>query len=155
VIDPAQLRKHVIRPTLAHLGVGNESWENLLLLTCATESDMGRFLVQRTGPALGIYQMEPATEHDLFENFLRFKTELRHKVTQLLPDLEVVHPLIGNLPYATAMAYCQYARFKPVLPVPTDWPALAALYKKRYNTPAGKGSVEKALTDSRRHGLLS
>lgn len=155
MIEPEDLRTHIIKPTLVHLGVWNLSWENLLLLTAATESDMGRYLKQRKGPACGIYQMEPASEHDIWENFLQYNKPLKALVADLVPEFEVIDPLIGNLAYGTAMAYCQYARHKQTLPAPTDWPGLAALYKRRYNTPAGKGSVEKALADAKRFGLTS
>lgn len=47
----------------------------LLLLTCAAESAMGKYIMQVGGPARGIFQMEPNTEKDIWENWLKYKPQ--------------------------------------------------------------------------------
>ena len=148
MIDPAHLRKQILRPTLTHLGVWNESWENLLLLTCATESDMGRFLVQKGGPALGIYQMEPSTHDDIWENWLRYKPDMAERILDtcgISRDECRAERLVWDLRYATCMTRCHYLRVRHTIPGPQNWPALAEYYKDHYNTRLGAGTPEKAL----------
>ena len=73
--DARQFRECIIRPTLRALEPEiphSLVAEELLMLTAAHESHLGTYLKQKGGPALGIYQMEPATYRDLHENFLRF-----------------------------------------------------------------------------------
>lgn len=66
-INCEQLRLYVIRPTLEKIELWSEAAENLLLGTTAQESHMGTYIKQvGKGPALGIYQMEPATHKDIW-----------------------------------------------------------------------------------------
>ena len=46
----------------------------LLLGTAAVESSGGRYLYQIKGPARGIFQMEPRTGWDIWENYLVHRT---------------------------------------------------------------------------------
>ena len=65
--------REAIREVLTYLGKHSDSAEELLMLTCAVESQLGTYLKQIKGPARGIFQMEPATERDCWVNFLRMK----------------------------------------------------------------------------------
>src|SRR6266478_1286657 len=67
-MKPDQLRFYIVRPSLAFLGtaLATRFAEDLLLATCAQESRLGEYLHQENGPALGIYQIEPASLHDLW-----------------------------------------------------------------------------------------
>jgi len=74
-LDAEQLAKYVIRPTLEYIGWHSAVAEQLVLGTAITESRL-RFLKQLgSGPALGIYQMEPATFRDLYSNYLIYRPE--------------------------------------------------------------------------------
>ena len=77
MIDKAQLTDYIIKPTLLQIGLFNHTAVNLLLGTCAQESRMGTYVHQLgNGPALGIYQIEPATHNDIWANFLKYKPAL-------------------------------------------------------------------------------
>lgn len=157
MIEASHLRLLVIRPTLEHLGLWSLNAENLLLGTAAQESKMGHFLKQVggggviTGPAVGLYQMEPWVHDDLWNNFLKFQQDLAEKVMELLAFAGGKHDqLIWNLGYSTAIARCQYRRFPTALPAAADVPGLAAYWKKHWNTELGKGTVDqfiKSYTD--------
>lgn len=123
----------------------------LLMLTAAAESECGTFIEQwRTGPALGIYQIEPATYDDLFENFLSYREDLQDKVDAVCLNQNVnwqnwkLH-LKGNLLYQTVIARLQYWRFPEGLPHHRELSLLARYYKKYWNTYRGKASVEEAI----------
>ena len=78
MINRIQLEKYIIIPTLKELGMLSENAILLLIITMAIESDLGTFIKQKyDGPALGPYQMEPATYYDNWENNLRFRPEIR------------------------------------------------------------------------------
>ena len=61
MIDNKQLRELIIGPSLDALQMYSKEAEEILVFTCASESLGGTYLKQVKGPALGIYQMEPAT----------------------------------------------------------------------------------------------
>lgn len=140
-IHPGHLREYVIRPTLKFIGHYSEAAEELLMLTAAAESLMGKYLHQVGGPALGIYQMEPATHDDIWENWLQYKA-IADAVRQL--GSEGRH-LPGNLYYATAMARCHYLRVSEALPNPVNPDAIADYWKRHYNTIKGAGDPAKAV----------
>lgn len=155
MIDPADLRRHVIRPTLEKLGLYSPAAANLLLGTALTESTIGSatHLVQKGGgPARGIYQVEPATHNDIYDNFLAYRPELRHGVKSLLPlGWDMHEQLVTNLAYATAIARIKYLRAKPALPASDDLEALGGYWKQHYNTAVGAGTVEHWMSQVEPH----
>lgn len=143
MIDPNHLREHVIEPTLKYLDLYSPEAVDLLLGTCAQESAMGRYLVQIRGPALGVYQMEPATYTDSWENYICYRGWLADKVNNLRagPPKHGAEEMVGNLYYATAMARVHYLR--DPRPIPKDLEGQAEYWKRVYNTHLGKGTPEK------------
>lgn len=145
MISHVQLRQYVIRPVLQRLSLPNtETAEELLVLTACIESRCGYYLHQIKGPALGIYQMEPATHDDIHANFLRYKPELKKSVGDLCASINSKE-MIHNLAYATAMARVHYYRAKQLLPGAQDIKGLAQYWKDHYNTMLGRGNVDDAL----------
>src|SRR5690348_16020572 len=110
MINASQLREFIIKPVLYDLVLDSVDAEELLLFTCANESDGGTYLKQIHGPALGIYQMEPETYNDIWQNYIRNKSALNLKMVthfncNFVPSEE---RLIYDLKFATAMARIQY-----------------------------------------------
>jgi len=143
MIDPNHLLRYVIRPVLESLGLHSVAAERLVLGTACQESECGRWLVQVGGPALGIYQMEPATYDSLWLDFLAYQPRLAPKVKQFCSGLVLnsSREMIWNLAYATAMCRVHYYR-DPQL-IPTDLPGQAEYYKRVYNTAAGAATPEQ------------
>ena len=150
-IHPGQLREYIIRPTLNRIGLYSEAAEELLMLTAATESLCGKFVHQVGGPALGIFQMEPRTHDDIWENFLKYKPALAMhvktygRISQQLP---------GSLYYACAMARAHYLRVPERLPSAMDVDGLAQYWKDHYNTHLGAGTPAKAIENYQRYALV-
>lgn len=139
------LREAIIRPTLKKIGLWSEAAENLLLGTAAQESQMGRYLRQiGGGPGLGIFQVEPSTHDDIWDNYLIYRGPLLSAVTKLtVLQMPRTQQLVWNLLYATAIARVHYLRIKDPLPDANDVSALGCYWKNWYNTHLGKGTVEE------------
>ncbi len=159
MISASDLRLYVIAPALAHLAQWNrrldsEAAVRLLLMTAGHESTMRgeTRLHQVNGPAVGIYQMEPATADDLLGWVNVQPNELDERLRELLCwgpivnqplDINQMH---GNLYYATAMARLLYWRRPEPLPDKDDIPGLASYAKQWWNTPLGKATVADYIT---------
>jgi hypothetical protein len=144
-INPGQLKDFVIIPVLTHLALPSLKEAAQLLMNTAEIESVRHYLHQiGGGPALGIYQMEPATHDDIFTHFLDARPELRARVLSLSiggePDSG---QMVGNLYYATAMARIHYWRVPEPIPALNDIPAQAAYWKTHYNTHLGAGSEDK------------
>jgi len=146
MIEKTQLRT-LVRDTLKFLEpeiTYSIHAENLILLTAAVESNLGTYIEQVKGPAKGIYQMEPATEKDIWINFLAYKKPLSEKLNQLRSSGALKEEMKWNLAYATAMTRVHYYRKKVEFEDGTVR-GLANIWKLHYNTPLGKGTPDKAI----------
>ena len=159
-MNSGDFREWVIRPALQGVDLWSPVAEELLMLTAAQESKF-EFMEQIRGPALGFFQIEPTTHHDLWDNFLRFKPALNMKArrwssAQSIPGL--AHPaddeLVWNLRYATVIARLIYFRVREPMPsVGSTLVDLAGYWKKHYNTPLGAGTVNQAMDAYRKYVL--
>lgn len=149
-INLTQLDQYAIQPVLAAFGA---PWNNaaaavLLLGTAIHESNAGEYLAQTGGgPALGAWQMEPATHDDCWQNFLQYQPALAASVRQFQVPRAGAAQMAWNLGYACAMARVKYIRAQPPLPAANDFAAMAAYYKQFYNSDLGAAVVDLALVD--------
>lgn len=155
-LSPRHLELFVLRPVLAHLagddapGIDRDAAVELLLGTAAHESGL-RALDQITssadrtlGPAFGLFQIEPRTHDDVWDNFLKYRPALAGRVTALGARHPSRHvQLATNLAYAAAIARLVYYRSPVGLAPPGDVAGHAAVWKRVYNTAAGKGRPEQ------------
>jgi|CXWL01.1.fsa_nt_gi hypothetical protein len=140
-LDASQFRLHIVRPTLLLLGLWSRPAEELVMGTAAAESQLRYVRQVGAGPALGLYQCEPATHADILANFLRFRAPLAATVSTLLcPGVGRLEQLQGNLPYATAICRIHYLRVPAPLPGESDVAGQAAYWLEHYNA-GGKGTV--------------
>lgn len=151
-LDVTWLKNSVIVPTLTALTLYSDSAVNLMLGTCAQESHMGTYIRQiGGGPALGIYQTEPATHEDVWENYLKYRPALAATVLAIAP--RNVNNLINSTEYATSIARLVYARVHESLPPAGNIQALASYWKQYYNTPSGKGCIADFILNYQRYVL--
>jgi len=138
----AELRSLVIVPVLGQLGLDSPAARNLVLGTAAQESG-GAFLAQYpAGPALGFWQIEPATHQDLLDRFLPARPDLATSLALLRAgEPAAEQQLATNLAYAAAICRLLYYRIPDPLPAAADLAALGAYWKRWYNTDAGSGTA--------------
>jgi len=141
-VDTDDFRRLALRPALVHLGLWSRAAEDLLLGTALAESGGLRWLAQRGGgPALGFFQIEPATHDDVWRNYLAYRSELAAKTAALAaPSPDRTVQLATNLRYAAAIARLIYRRV--AAPLPITLAARAGYWKAHYNTAAGAGATE-------------
>jgi hypothetical protein len=137
--------RQIIRDALDPFKLYSVAAEELLVITAAQESLGGTYLWQNDrlgfpkGPALGVYQMEPATYHDLFSNFLQYQRKL---LALLGPGEHRPIRMTYDLQYATQIARLNYYRVREALP--QDLEGQLRYYKKYWNTVLGKATIEEA-----------
>jgi hypothetical protein len=151
MIEPKHLYRYIILPTLSQMYLANDkhstvAGEILLGIACQ-ESECGRYLYQvPSGPALGIYQMEPNTYDDIWVNFLKFRPELVEVISRVSRGFPGYFyggfspvRMQGDLYYATAMARIFLYRVKEPLPKQGDIVGYARYWKQYWNTDRGAG----------------
>lgn len=111
---------------------------NLLLGTAAQESHFGTYLKQIKGPAMGAFQMEPATFEWLKGRYA--------KTFPMFKDCEA-EDMEWDLMLAIVFARLRYRVVPEALPAADDLPALASYWKKYYNTEAGAGTVDEFIVN--------
>lgn len=147
-LSASQLRSYVVRPALQRIGKWSLAAENLVMVTAAQESRL-TFLHQISGPAVSLWQIEPATYYDIWERFLPHHAGLRDDLREMAgslntPDVNLMH---GNLFYAAAMCRTFYLRIPTRLPDADDVPGMAAYWKQHYNTHLGAGTIAQFISN--------
>jgi hypothetical protein len=136
-INIGQLKYCVVEPAISALGLNSAAALNLVTGTALAESG-GVYLKQLgTGPALGLWQVEPATEQDIWTNFLKYRADLSSRVHGLLCGGPTTPQLVWNLAYCAAICRLKYYRAPDALPGARDAAAMADMHKRIYNSALG------------------
>jgi len=145
-----QFRDEVLVPVLKEFDDYNfysQSAVNILMGTVAAESSGSHFaeyVQQIRGPAVSIFQIEPATLKDIEENYLKYRPGLKARIAAYIAESEPLEQQVKwNMALAIIMARLHYRRVPKPLPHHEDVEGLAAYYKEHYNTVYGKSSTEK------------
>ena len=143
----SEIKHQIIAPTLKEIGLYSDTALNIVTGTGLVESGFRVTVQIGGGPALGWFQMEPVTYHDIWENYLRYRSELSsqilfldstHETHKAIPDTPILE---SNHPFAAAMCRVKYLRSPLPLPKNTAF-NLCQYWKQVYNTPLGKGQVD-------------
>ena len=134
----------IINPTLEHLhGDDIPVSENARALLFAIGMAETGYAVNHQiggGPALGFWQMEPATITDLLAWLHGRHRKIRNDVSELSRQRTALEAVQFDPIYACAVARCFFLRRAEPLP-PIDLETIARYWKKVWNTNAGKGTV--------------
>lgn len=131
-----ELLLRAVRPALERLDMWSPVAESAMIYIAAHESEGFRHRVQvGGGPALGLWQVEPATHDDNFFNFLDARPDLRARVIDLKESLgsNPYDELRDNDLYCCAHARIKLWRRKFIWPAdPDDIEAIAAIWDLHY-----------------------
>ena len=151
-----QVRHSLIRPILTAMGEAtpckhSDAAENLLMGTWAHESMGGEFIKQVGGPACGIFQIEPPTAHSIINNYVLHRKPFKDFLAKYTTEQTIEEQLITNLAFQVIIARLVYFPKTQPLPPANDIRALGGYWKAHYNTPLGKGTVDKFVDDYARY----
>ena len=140
-LNAHQFRNLVVH-TLDEVDMGGDSAVALLLGTAAQESRFGTYLKQLGGgPALGFFQCEKSTFRWLRSKYPKWLVGRAYK------ELE------WDIKLGILVCRLRYKVIPEPLPPANDLPALAAYWKKYYNTPHGKGKPEEFIKNFQNYVL--
>ncbi len=149
MIDPGQLLDYVIVPALARLAPvipHTEVAARLVLGTALVESGLTaldqRDKAGKPGPAYGLWQIEKLTFDDHLSRAPKSLVSGLYGYMSWKPGIDDLH---WNLRLGAAMCRLIYWHAPESLPSANDFEAMARLWKLRYNTPLGAGTVERAI----------
>jgi hypothetical protein len=148
-----QFKYSIVKPVIRMFPApyNSDAAVNLLTGTALVESGLEDLVQLPNGPALGLWQMEPATHYDCWTHFLDYEkndelVKIAKSVTNA-DDLSLIWygdlTMVWNLRYACFMARVKYIRAPNALPAADDALALAAYHKTWYNTALGAADVQK------------
>lgn len=156
MLDSEQFRTLIVRPAITELELWSQAAENLLIGTALVESQLTHLRQLPDGPALGVFQMEPVTHRDLWDNWLHYRPHLAAIMTGESAGQAIdAKILIWNLRYAAMCCRLQYRRVPEPLPAAADVAGLARYWKSHWNTPHGRGDPEKFVSLYRRYGMAA
>jgi hypothetical protein len=142
-LDLSQLKALVVTPTLQQMGyviaaLGSPWAINQVTGTAVVESDCTYLQQLGGGPALGLFQMEPATHDDCWANYLTYNTALKARMQNIAGQASPSAALmVTNLAYAAAMCRIKYWRSPLKSPAATDAAGCANYHKTVFNSALG------------------
>jgi hypothetical protein len=120
---------------------------SLLLGTSAKEADFGTYLRQTGGgPALGAFQMEPATKDDIWHNYLYLGRPDKRAAIYRISGVRSHRDkgaLEWNLAYQICMARLHYRRIPEPFPAYDDIEGLGWYWDTHWNRNPEKGTVKQ------------
>ena len=116
-MDAKQLRELIVRPALVEVGLHSDAAENLVMGTAAQESNLKYVHQLGDGPAVGLFQMEPATHDDIWDNYLQYRDPLADKIFEAIEYNDMVQKIppspermTWDFRYAAIMCRVHYRR---------------------------------------------
>lgn len=99
-------------------------------------------LQQDKGPAIGYFQIEPATIDDIIDNFVVQRRELVDLLDYFGFIWQNRHlSVLTNI--GIQIVLCRLCYWRIPYPVPTSLEGQAYYWKQYYNTPQGRGTEQK------------
>ena len=135
--------KKIIKLSLNHINLYSDEAADLIYKTGMAESGYRTLQQYGGGPALGFFQMEPATCIDIWDNYVMYRPKYRDKLFSLgFNDSDMNFCLISNVAIQVALCRLHYRRVPSALPKITDLEGQAKYWKKYYNSHLGKGTIK-------------
>ena len=135
--------KKIINWSLNNLDMNSEDVSVLVFRTGMAESGYKHLSQMGSGPAVGFFQVEPATIDDTWNNYAVYRKPIMAVLKDMGFDPDDSRMRVMSS-IALQAAFCRLKYRRDRLPIPpADYIyAQAAYWKRVYNTELGKGSVE-------------
>ena len=95
-------------------------------------------------PAIGFWQIEPATMNDMITNYIHYRSHYKKNLISLGMNFEndTTLSVMSNMAVQAALCRLHYRRDKDPIPSWDDVEAQASYWKRVYNTVKGRGTVK-------------
>tara|TARA_Y100001963_G_scaffold153069_1_gene239069 strand:- start:3620 stop:4084 length:465 start_codon:yes stop_codon:yes gene_type:complete len=95
-------------------------------------------------PAIGFWQIEPATLNDMVDNYIKYRPHYSKNLISLGMNFndDMIISVISNMAVQAGLCRLHYRRDKNPIPSWDDLEAQAKYWKRVYNTVEGRGTVE-------------
>ena len=95
-------------------------------------------------PAIGFWQIEPATMNDMIDNYINYRSKYKKTLISLGMNFEkdTIMSIMSNMAVQAALCRLHYRRDKDPLPSWDDMEGQAKYWKRVYNTVEGRGTVK-------------
>ena len=135
--------RRIINETLDQMDLNSEDAVEMIYRTGNAESGYRTLQQYGGGPALGFFQMEPATCRDIWDNYVMYRPKYRDKLYSLgFDDGKMDYCLMSNVGVQVALCRLHYRRVPSALPKAEDLEGQAKYWKEHYNSHLGKGTIE-------------
>jgi hypothetical protein len=151
-MNAGDLREYAVRPALKMIDLWSVVAEDLVMGTAAQESRF-QYLEQLRGPAIGLFQMEPATFQHLWKNVIPRYPRIMRGLQGMTVNSPAPTEMAWNLRFAAAMCRVHYYAKPDPLPLTSDPRELGLYWKRHYNTFLGKGTVDEFVDNYKRYVL--
>lgn len=152
--DLVQFRALIVKPALEAINAYSPEAEELLIATCANESNGGTYFAQvntngDVGPAYGCFQMEANTHASLWAVYIQVRPQLASYILKATNYRMPLTPIMlaQNAFYAAMMARVFYMQFPEGLPACDDIEAIWTYYKKYWNTENGAATHDQFISN--------
>ncbi len=125
------------------MGLYSEDAVDLVYKTGNAETGYRHLKQMGGGPAIGFWQVEPATLIDIIDNYVKYRPGLAEGLKSLgfnKSDMET--RVMSNIALQAVFCRLKYKRDKYPLPKANDLKGQAEYWKRVYNTHLGKGTVK-------------
>tara|TARA_Y100000034_G_C6584860_1_gene253835 strand:- start:41 stop:529 length:489 start_codon:yes stop_codon:yes gene_type:complete len=107
-------------------------------------------------PAIGFFQIEPATMYDMMRNYIVYRAPYRRALEGLGMEFkgdDIVVSVMSNIGVQAALCRLHYRRDKDPIPPWDDLEGQAEYWKRVYNTNLGRGTTEHFIEANKKIGF--
>ena len=135
--------REIIEWSLKEMGLHSKDAVDLVYKTGNAETGYRHLKQMGGGPAIGFWQVEPATLIDIMDNYVKFRPKLEKRLKSLgFSQNDIETRVMSNIALQAVFCRLKYKRDKYALPKSNDLEAQARYWKRVYNTHLGKGTIK-------------
>ena len=134
--------REIIEWSLKEMGLHSKDAVDLVYKTGNAETGYRHLKQMGGGPAIGFWQVEPATLIDIMDNYVKYRPKLEKRLKSLgFSQSDMETRVMSNIALQAVFCRLKYKRDKYALPKSSDLEAQARYWKRVYNTHLGKGTI--------------
>ena len=106
-------------------------------------------------PAIGFFQIEPATMNDMIDNYISYRSHYEKNLISLGMNFkkDTIMSVMSNIGVQAALCRIHYRRDKHSIPSWDDLEGQAKYWKRVYNTNLGRGTTEHFIKANKEIGF--